>query len=60
MIYLLIIKGGSVNSNPIEQFKSKPRETWTMGNFGEMAVSATRRLAAKELGHDLPPGFPHK
>lgn len=27
--------------DPIEQFKSKQRETWSMGNFGDMAVFTT-------------------
>lgn len=27
--------------DPIEQFKSKQRETWTMGNFGDLAVFTT-------------------
>lgn len=27
--------------DPIEQFKTKQRETWTMGNFGDMAVFTT-------------------
>src|SRR5665647_756475 len=27
--------------DPIEQFKSKQRETWTLGNFGDMAVFTT-------------------
>ena len=30
-----------MNTDPIEQFKSKQRETWTMGNFGDMAVFTT-------------------
>ena len=30
-----------MNIDPIEQFKSKQRETWTMGNFGDMAVFTT-------------------
>jgi SAM-dependent methyltransferase len=31
----------NMNTDPIEQFKSKQRETWTMGNFGDMAVFTT-------------------
>lgn len=27
-----------MNIDPIEQFKSRQRETWTLGNFGDMAV----------------------
>lgn len=30
-----------MSTDPIEQFKSKQRETWTMGNFGDMAVFTT-------------------
>jgi len=30
-----------MNIDPIAQFKSKQRETWTMGNFGDMAVFTT-------------------
>jgi SAM-dependent methyltransferase len=30
-----------MNADPIEQFKSKQRETWTLGNFGDMAVFTT-------------------
>jgi SAM-dependent methyltransferase len=30
-----------MNTDPIEQFKNKQRETWTLGNFGEMAVFTT-------------------
>ena len=30
-----------MNTDPIEQFKNKQRETWTMGNFGDMAVFTT-------------------
>jgi len=30
-----------MNTDQIEQFKTKQRETWTMGNFGEMAVFTT-------------------
>jgi SAM-dependent methyltransferase len=30
-----------MNTDPIEQFKTKQRETWTMGNFGDMAVFTT-------------------
>jgi 2-polyprenyl-3-methyl-5-hydroxy-6-metoxy-1,4-benzoquinol methylase len=30
-----------MNTDPIEQFKSKQRETWTLGNFGDMAVFTT-------------------
>jgi SAM-dependent methyltransferase len=30
-----------LNIDPIEQFKSKQRETWSMGNFGDMAVFTT-------------------
>ena len=30
-----------MNIDPIEQFKTKQRETWTLGNFGEMAVFTT-------------------
>jgi hypothetical protein len=27
-----------MNIDPIEQFKNKQRETWTMGNFGDIVV----------------------
>ena len=30
-----------MNTDPIEQFKAKQRETWTMGNFGDMAMFTT-------------------
>ncbi|MEO8333056.1 MAG: class I SAM-dependent methyltransferase [Gallionella sp.] len=30
-----------MNNDPIAEFKSKQRETWTMGNFGDMAVFTT-------------------
>jgi len=30
-----------MSTDAIEQFKSKQRETWTMGNFGDMAVFTT-------------------
>lgn len=30
-----------MNIDPIEEFKSKQRETWAMGNFGDMAVFTT-------------------
>jgi len=30
-----------MSTDPIEQFKSKQRETWTLGNFGDMAVFTT-------------------
>jgi SAM-dependent methyltransferase len=30
-----------MSTDPIEQFKSRQRETWAMGNFGEMAVFTT-------------------
>lgn len=30
-----------MNTDLIEQYKSKQRETWTMGNFGDMAVFTT-------------------
>ena len=30
-----------MNPDPIEQFKTKQRETWTLGNFGDMAVFTT-------------------
>jgi len=30
-----------MNTDAITQFKSKQRETWTMGNFGDMAVFTT-------------------
>ncbi|HTN93713.1 MAG TPA: class I SAM-dependent methyltransferase [Gallionella sp.] len=30
-----------MSTDPVEQFKTKRRETWTMGNFGEMAVFTT-------------------
>jgi SAM-dependent methyltransferase len=30
-----------MDTNPIDQFKFKQRETWTMGNFGDMAVFTT-------------------
>lgn len=30
-----------MNTEQIEQFKSKQRETWTLGNFGDMAVFTT-------------------
>ena len=30
-----------MSTDPIELFKSKQRETWTMGNFGDMAVFTT-------------------
>lgn len=30
-----------MSTDPIEQFKAKQRETWTMGNFGDMAVFTT-------------------
>jgi SAM-dependent methyltransferase len=30
-----------MNTDPIEQFKTKQRETWTLGNFGDMAVFTT-------------------
>ena len=30
-----------MDTDPIEQFKTKQRETWTMGNFGDMAVFTT-------------------
>ncbi len=30
-----------MNTDPIEAFKSKQRETWTLGNFGDMAVFTT-------------------
>jgi SAM-dependent methyltransferase len=30
-----------MNTDPIAQFKNKQRETWTLGNFGDMAVFTT-------------------
>jgi SAM-dependent methyltransferase len=30
-----------MSTDPIAEFKSKQRETWTMGNFGDMAVFTT-------------------
>ena len=30
-----------MSNDPIEQYKTKQRETWTMGNFGDMAVFTT-------------------
>ncbi len=30
-----------MNNDPIAEFKSKQRETWTLGNFGDMAVFTT-------------------
>ncbi|OFZ68652.1 MAG: methyltransferase type 11 [Betaproteobacteria bacterium RBG_16_56_24] len=30
-----------MSTDPIEAFKAKQRETWTMGNFGDMAVFTT-------------------
>lgn len=30
-----------MSADPIEEFKSKQRETWTMGNFGDIAVFTT-------------------
>ena len=27
-----------MNKDPIAEFKSKQRETWAMGNFGDIAV----------------------
>ncbi len=30
-----------MNTDPITEFKDKQRETWTMGNFGDMAVFTT-------------------
>jgi 2-polyprenyl-3-methyl-5-hydroxy-6-metoxy-1,4-benzoquinol methylase len=30
-----------MNTDAIAQFKSRQRETWTMGNFGDMAVFTT-------------------
>ena len=30
-----------MNKDPIAEFKSRQRETWTMGNFGDMAVFTT-------------------
>lgn len=30
-----------MNTDPLEEFKIKQRETWTLGNFGDMAVFTT-------------------
>ena len=30
-----------MSAGPITEFKTKQRETWTMGNFGDMAVFTT-------------------
>lgn len=30
-----------MNTDPFEQFKARQRETWTLGNFGDMAVFTT-------------------
>ena len=30
-----------MDNDPIEKFKNKQRETWTLGNFGDMAVFTT-------------------
>jgi SAM-dependent methyltransferase len=33
--------GEKMDKDPIAEFKSKQRETWTLGNFGDMAVFTT-------------------
>ncbi len=48
-----------MDTDPIEQFKSKQRETWTMGNFADMAVFTTPvaghlvRYARVTSGHEV-------
>jgi len=48
-----------MNTDPIALFKTKQRETWTMGNFGDMAVFTTPvaghlvRYAKVNSGHSV-------
>src|SRR6185295_1925139 len=52
-------QGEDAMSDPVEEFKAKQREAWTLGNFGDAAVFTTPvaahlvRFAGIQGGHNV-------